>query len=292
MRHGVIGGTVRALGRALGSTARALLGPSPEQVQQLVESAAARIRAEQALAAARAPHGIVDAADVIGLLVERCRPLGSALLPYVSPFLDQVADFASRASRAEAALAEARAHLSDLEVRHALDIEALSDKATKAENEARFQMEAREASTKIHLEAEAELESQVAQLRVEKNDAYAQRNELVALLARMALTYGLPAGTREHPAEDTAWEADWRAIVMVDLPTGQVSWHFHDSERPLLAGLPVYPGVWDGHSTATKRDRVRHAFAGAMAQTTSRTMESHVEAGGALGNRVGTRGEA
>lgn len=90
--------------------------------------------------------------------------------------------------------------------------------------------------------------------------AYAERNKCVALIARMALAMGLRVGTKQHAVEDAAWEDDWRTIVFIDLPTGQISWHFHDSEKELLKGLPEYPGTWDGHDTPTKYERVRVAF--------------------------------
>lgn len=93
-----------------------------------------------------------------------------------------------------------------------------------------------------------------------KNAAYAERNQCVALIVRMALALGWPAGVRDHedkPGE--AWEPDWRNLVCIDLPTGQVSWHFHDSEKHLLAGLPQYPASWDGHDTAEKYRRVNAA---------------------------------
>ncbi|HEY2848310.1 MAG TPA: hypothetical protein VGI97_00405 [Gemmatimonadaceae bacterium] len=91
---------------------------------------------------------------------------------------------------------------------------------------------------------------------------YAERNQCVALLARMALALGWRAGVRDHedkPGEE--WEADWRNLVCIDLPSGQVSWHFHDSEKHLLAELPQYPAPWDGHDTAEKYRRVNDAKA-------------------------------
>lgn len=91
--------------------------------------------------------------------------------------------------------------------------------------------------------------------------AYRERNRCVALIARMALQLGLRVGVRKHPADDKGWEPDWRTVVFIDLPTGQVSWHFHDSERGLLEGLPPYPERWDGHDTPTKYERVRAAYA-------------------------------
>lgn len=102
----------------------------------------------------------------------------------------------------------------------------------------------------------AELRLEVDRLRERKDGAYLERNRCVALLARMAVGLGWRAGVREHPAEDTAWEPDWRTLVFIDLPTGQVSWHFHDSQKGLLGGLPRYHGAWDGHTTEEKYRRV------------------------------------
>jgi hypothetical protein len=94
-----------------------------------------------------------------------------------------------------------------------------------------------------------------------KDSAYAERNQVVALLLRMALRLGWRAGVGRHedrPGE--AWEPDWRQLVSVDLPTGQASWHFHDSEAHLLAGLPEYGAGWDGHDTPEKYRRVNAAL--------------------------------
>lgn len=96
-----------------------------------------------------------------------------------------------------------------------------------------------------------------------KDAAYRERNQCVALLVRMALALGWRAGVGRHADEPgETWEPDWRTIIFIDLPTGQVSWHFHDSETELLAGLPAYMGAWDGHDTARKYRRVNLALAG------------------------------
>lgn len=104
------------------------------------------------------------------------------------------------------------------------------------------------------------LQDEVPKLRQQKDGAYAERNKLVAFLAHMALSLGWKAGVGQHPEEDTSWERDWRTIVFIDLPTGQVSWHFHDSEEALLLGLPAYEGAWDGHSNPEKWSRVLDAM--------------------------------
>ncbi len=91
-----------------------------------------------------------------------------------------------------------------------------------------------------------------------KDGAYSERNKCVAALARLADRLGLEVGVGRHPAEDTAWENDWRTILFIELPSGagQASWHFHDSERHLLEGLTGYSKPWDGHSTEEKYARL------------------------------------
>jgi len=46
-------------------------------------------------------------------------------------------------------------------------------------------------------------------------------------------------------------------VLFIQLPTGQVSWHFHDSEVEWFDWLPVRPEkTWDGHTEAEKYQRV------------------------------------
>jgi hypothetical protein len=92
----------------------------------------------------------------------------------------------------------------------------------------------------------------------EKNGAYEERNRCVALVARMALALGFKAGTARTAIE--GWHESWHGCVYVQLPTGQASWHFHDSQAALFADLPAFDGAWDGHSTPEKYERVASAF--------------------------------
>lgn len=97
-----------------------------------------------------------------------------------------------------------------------------------------------------------------AALRVQLNEVYNERNRVVAFLVAMAAERGWPHGLAEHDPNDASWDADWRGIVFIELPdVGQVSWHYHDSERPLFVGLPRYDKPWDGHSSVEKYDRMR-----------------------------------
>lgn len=99
-----------------------------------------------------------------------------------------------------------------------------------------------------------ELEGTVTRLRELKDLAYLERNRCVALLASLALAAGWCAGTRRIAIE--GWSEDWHGCVYIELPAGQVSWHYHDSHAHLFAHLPAYPGEWDGHDTAEKYRRV------------------------------------
>lgn len=94
-----------------------------------------------------------------------------------------------------------------------------------------------------------------------KDGAYTERNQCVALIARMALSSGIKAGIAKTAIE--GWSEDWHSCVYIDFPTGQVSWHYHDSHAWMFAGLPVYEGKWDGHDTPEKYRRVNEAARGA-----------------------------
>ncbi|MDB5975114.1 MAG: Uncharacterized protein JWR07_1874 [Nevskia sp.] len=89
----------------------------------------------------------------------------------------------------------------------------------------------------------------LAEMRARKDAAYEERNKVVAALAR-----SFPSGVARTAIE--GWSDDWHGCVYIDLPTGQVSWHFHDSHAHLFTGLPPYSGTWDGHNTPEKYRRL------------------------------------
>ena len=82
-----------------------------------------------------------------------------------------------------------------------------------------------------------------------KDAAYLERNQVVAALAK-----GFPSGTAKTAID--GWSEDWHSCVYLDLPTGQVSWHYHDSQMYLFEGVPAYKGSWDGHDTPEKYRRL------------------------------------
>lgn len=96
----------------------------------------------------------------------------------------------------------------------------------------------------------------IAALKTAKEEAYRERNQLVSFLARL-----YPSHFKQHPAEDKKWEDDWRTIVCIHSPAGQMTWHIHDSEHDLFGFLNVKPDpfpdcVWDGHTTPEKYYRL------------------------------------
>lgn len=122
--------------------------------------------------------------------------------------------------------------------------------------------------------------------RKERDAAYAERNRLVAALARVlgggplgspcafCATTGMAgmcphrkpvAWLAEHQDDPNGppWDPEWRTIVFIDGPTGQLSWHLHDSDVPLFDGLPRGPNSWDGHTTPEKYERVARLGRGA-----------------------------
>jgi hypothetical protein len=101
----------------------------------------------------------------------------------------------------------------------------------------------------------ASLRSAIDMLEAQKNGAYQERNKLLAVFIRcaIALNYEAWLGTHVDKPGDPPWDPEWRNVVYLLLPTGQVSWHIHDSELPLFAQLgrdAVVP--YDGHSTEAK----------------------------------------
>lgn len=92
--------------------------------------------------------------------------------------------------------------------------------------------------------------------RKERDAAYTERNRLVAALARLLKNDGWEVWLAEHDPSDAGWDPEWRTIVFIEGPTGQLSWHLHNSDVPLFGGLPRGPNRWDGHSTPEKYERV------------------------------------
>jgi hypothetical protein len=93
-------------------------------------------------------------------------------------------------------------------------------------------------------------EAKCREMEKAKNNAYSERNRMVAALSKL-----FPASLERHDGDE--WEDDWRWVVFIDLPTGQASWHLHDSEVPNFGHLAREVGrKWDGHTTDDKYARL------------------------------------
>lgn len=101
------------------------------------------------------------------------------------------------------------------------------------------------------------LESENVRLREAKDGAYRERNQLVAFLSKL-----YPSHRARHPASDETWENDWRWIICIHSPFGQLSWHIHDSDLPMFEHLETNLNDWDGHSTEEKYRRLEQALRG------------------------------
>jgi hypothetical protein len=84
---------------------------------------------------------------------------------------------------------------------------------------------------------------------------YAQRDMLVSLVSTV-----FPS----HLVDANDAEPGWSSVVIVDLPTGQVSWHVSDREldEGWFDHLDRQENDWDGHDDATKWDRVLACIGG------------------------------
>jgi hypothetical protein len=72
------------------------------------------------------------------------------------------------------------------------------------------------------------------------DQGYFERNAVIAALARL-----FPSGIARTNVPD--WDRKWAGCVYIELPSGQISFHYHDRDAYLFNGLPPYTGVWDGH---------------------------------------------
>lgn len=81
---------------------------------------------------------------------------------------------------------------------------------------------------------------------------YKERAQCVVALARIAKGLGYAVGFAED-VERSGWP-----VLYIELPTGQVSWHFTSGDREeYAADILDNPDIkWDGHSTPEKYARL------------------------------------
>lgn len=106
----------------------------------------------------------------------------------------------------------------------------------------------------------------VSRLTSSKDNAYYERNQLVAALSKI-----YPAWLGWHREKD--WEDEWRNIVYIRIPTyelclkqvqggymakfkRQLSWHIHEDDLKYFEHLKQGLETWDGHTTEEKYRRL------------------------------------
>lgn len=99
-----------------------------------------------------------------------------------------------------------------------------------------------------------QLEDELASMKRRKDEAYTERNRVVAAFARLALHLGWRAGITKTAIE--GWHPSWHNCVYIETPHGQVSWHYHDDHADLFSDLPAYKARFDGHTTTEKYQRL------------------------------------
>lgn len=125
---------------------------------------------------------------------------------------------------------------------------------TASEKEPIYDLDKRKEEIKSYLSFSLDqmAEAAIGEEKRRRDNAYRERNCVVAALSKV-----FPSHLADHPKEDTTWEKDWRNIVYIGLPTGQVSWHLHDDDRWLFRHLEKREGNhWDGHTTEEKYNRL------------------------------------
>ena len=79
--------------------------------------------------------------------------------------------------------------------------------------------------------------------------AYWERNQLVAVLSKL-----FPSHLCKHIGNTYTEGYQW--MVCIHLPTGQATWHIHDSDKRYFCHLNVCKNHWDGHTTKEKYEKV------------------------------------
>jgi hypothetical protein len=93
------------------------------------------------------------------------------------------------------------------------------------------------------------LKAENAELRKQKDTAYAFRQRLAAILAT-----GFPSV--KFKTTDTDF-GKWSTCLYIQLPTGQISFHYHDDDAEWLDGIATAEqNPWDGSSAETHLERL------------------------------------
>lgn len=82
------------------------------------------------------------------------------------------------------------------------------------------------------------------------DEVYTEKSRLIALLSKI-----FPSKIGLHDDDDC--KNDWKHVICINLPSGQISFHIHDSELRFFKHLEIDPFVkWDRLDTSEKYRRI------------------------------------
>jgi len=92
-------------------------------------------------------------------------------------------------------------------------------------------------------------EDEFNQVVAQKDNAYWERNQLVAALSKL-----WPAHLAKHPKEDESWDDDWRTIVVIYIEAQDAGGSYQRNNSPgrsivMLHNRPFYQLTWHLHDT-------------------------------------------
>ncbi|MFI8360741.1 hypothetical protein ACIGD1_11335 [Streptomyces sp. NPDC085612] len=108
----------------------------------------------------------------------------------------------------------------------------------------------------------------VAQVNAERDRAYRERAQLVAHLASL-----YPSQIAYTDPDTPEW-----AVVTIEAPTGQMSWHVAPADMDLFDHVERQNGLvlpWDGHTTEQKYERLQQLTGLAMSRCLPECAEMH-----------------
>ena len=122
------------------------------------------------------------------------------------------------------------------EVDDALNVRKIQQQSWFEREEELSEHEAKQLIT----ESEAAWKRRAYQMHAARDLAYNERHMILSLCARMAQALGWNAGIGTDPMADR----EWRHVVYIDLPAGQISFHIPIEEVKIFWFLKPYRGKW------------------------------------------------
>lgn len=100
------------------------------------------------------------------------------------------------------------------------------------------------------------MEKSIGELQDDIGIAYRERNMLIALLS---LLY--PSRVyKDKDFENDNKKYIYRWVVSIELPTGQVAYHVHESDLHFFEHVNEGENNWDGHTREMKEDRLKKCW--------------------------------